>query len=57
MLDNILKVLALAAFTVFVAILAVRVPSPSLVTVLVVVVAMAVYDFFVRSYLRDRRRS
>jgi hypothetical protein len=57
MLDTILKVLALGAFIVFVAILAVRVPSPSLVTVLVVVVAMAIYDFFVRSYLRDRRRS
>lgn len=56
MLDTILKVLALATFIVFVAILAVRVPSPSLVTVLVVVVAMAVYDFIVRPYLRSRRR-
>jgi hypothetical protein len=57
MLDNILKVLSLAAFIVFVAILAVRVPSPSLVTVLVAVIAMAVYDFLVRPYLRNRRRS
>ena len=57
MLDNTLKVLALAAFIVFVAILAVRVPSPSLVAVLVAVIAMAVYDFLVRPYLRNRRRS
>lgn len=58
MLDNVLKVLALATFIVFVSILAVRVPSPSLVAVLVIVVAMAVYDFLVRPYrLRNRKRS
>jgi hypothetical protein len=58
MLDNVLKVFALATFIVFVAILAVRVPSPSLVAVLLIVVAMAVYDFLVRPYrLRDRNRS
>ena len=58
MLDNVLKVFALATFIVFVAILAVRVPSPSLVTVLVVVIAMAVYDFLIRPYrLGNGKRS
>ncbi len=57
MLDTILKVVALATFIAFVAVLAIRVPSPSLVTVLVVVVAMAVYDLLVRPYLLRRRRS
>jgi len=58
MLDNVLKVFALATFIVFVAILAVRVPSPSLVAVLVIVVAMAVYDFLIRPYrLGNRKQS
>ena len=50
MLDNVLKVFALATFIVFVAILAVSVPSPSLVAVLIVVIAMAIYDFLIRPY-------
>jgi hypothetical protein len=55
MLDTVLKVLALALFAGFVGILAVRVPAPSLVVVLVVVLAMAVYDLLIRPYQRRNR--
>jgi hypothetical protein len=54
MLDTILKIVALAAFIVSLAVLVIWVPSPDLVTVIVVVVAMAIYDFFLRPYLRNR---
>jgi hypothetical protein len=54
MLDLILKVVALGAFIASLAVLVIWVPSPDLVTVIVIVAAMAVYDFLVRPYLRRR---
>jgi hypothetical protein len=54
MLDNILKIVALAAFIASLTVLVIWVPSPDLVTVIVIVVAMAVYDFLIRPYLRRK---
>jgi len=54
MLDNILKIVALAAFIASLTVLVIWVPSPDLVTVIVIVIAMAVYDFLIRPYLRRR---
>jgi hypothetical protein len=51
MIDQVLKWLALLCFVGSLSVLAVRVPHPSLVVVLLVVVAMVVYDFIVRPYL------
>ncbi len=54
MLDLILKIVALAGFIVSLAVLVIWVPSPDLVTVIVIVVAMAVYDLLIRPYVRSR---
>jgi hypothetical protein len=56
MLDNVLKVLALAAFVGFAAFLPAYVPGLDLLAVIAIVVAMAAYDFFVRPMLSRRRR-
>ena len=56
MLEIVLKVIALAAFVGSLAVVAIRVPSPSLVVVLVIVSAMAFYDFFIRPYRRRNGR-
>jgi hypothetical protein len=50
MLDNALRVIALATFIAYIAVLAIWVPDPDLVIVLMVVAAMATYDFLIRPY-------
>jgi len=57
MLDTILKLLALAGFLASLAVLAIWISSGDLVTVIVIVVAFAVYDFLVRPYLANRRNA
>ena len=58
MVDTILKVLALSLFVGSLAVIAVKVPDPELITVIVLVAAMAVYDLLVRPYMmRDKRNS
>jgi hypothetical protein len=57
MVDILLKIVALAGFVAFSAVLAVRVPEPSLVTVLIIVSLMAAYDFFVDPYIRRNGKS
>jgi membrane protein YdbS with pleckstrin-like domain len=54
--DMPLKALALLAFVASLAALAVYVPNFDLIAVLVVVVAMALYDFMVRPALARYRR-
>jgi TRAP-type uncharacterized transport system fused permease subunit len=54
--DTILKVLALATFIVFIAVLPVFVPKLDLIAVCVIVAAMAIYDFLIYPALRRRRR-
>ncbi len=54
MLDTVLKIVALGALIASLAVLVIWVPSPDLVAVIVVVVAMAVYDFFIRPFLRRK---
>jgi hypothetical protein len=49
MLDNVLKIVALAMFIAYIAVLAIWVPDPDLVVVLVVVAALAIYDFLIYS--------
>ncbi len=56
MVENILKVIALASFVAFAAFLPAYVPGLDLLAVIVLVVGMAAYDFFVRPMLRGRRR-
>lgn len=56
MLDAILKVIALCTFVAFIAFLPVFVPLPDLITVVVVVALMAVYDLLIYPVLRRRRR-
>jgi hypothetical protein len=58
MFDNVLRLLALAGFAASLAVLAVYVPSPDLVIVVAVVLAMAAFDFLLRPVLlrRNRRR-
>ena len=46
--DTAIKVAAIAGFIAFVSVLAYFVPEWNLVTVLVIAVAMAIYDFFIR---------
>jgi multisubunit Na+/H+ antiporter MnhB subunit len=57
MVDIVLKVLALASFIVFLAFLPIYVPDLALIAVIVIVVAMATYDFLIRPALMRRRRS
>ena len=49
-MDVVLKVLALAAFIGFIAILGIYVPAWNLVVVLVIVALMAIYDFLIRPW-------
>jgi hypothetical protein len=56
MLDNVLKVIALAGLAATLAPLAIKVPDVDLIAVLAVVMAMAVFDFLVRPYFRGRRQ-
>ena len=56
MFELILKALSLAALVASLAVIAIRVPSPSLIVVLAIVTAMAVYDFFIWPYRRRKSR-
>jgi hypothetical protein len=56
MLDVILRIAALAAFVASLAVLVIFVPEPDLVVVLLLVAAMAIYDFLLRPILSNRRR-
>jgi hypothetical protein len=57
MVDIVLRVFALASFIAFLAFLPIYVPDPALIAVIVIVVAMATYDFLIRPALMRRRRS
>lgn len=57
MLDFVLKLIALVAFVGSLAVVAVKVPSPDLVIVIVVVAAMATYDLLIRPYRGGRNGS
>lgn len=48
MLNNVLKIAALLCFVASLGVIVVRVPDPALVIVLLVVIAMAIYDFLIR---------
>lgn len=54
MLDLVLKILALASFVASLMVLVIYVPDIDLTIVLLIVIAMAVYDFLVRPILRRR---
>jgi hypothetical protein len=56
MVETVLKVIALASFAAFAVVLPIYVPDLDLMAVIVIVVAMAAYDFFVRPMLRRRQR-
>lgn len=51
MLNTILKIAALAAFVASIAVIVFYVPDPSLIAVVVIVIAMVVYDFLIRPTL------
>jgi hypothetical protein len=55
MVEIIVKVLALATFAGFAAVLPAYVPGLDLLAIIAIVVVMAGYDFFVRPVLRRRR--
>jgi hypothetical protein len=57
MVEIVVKVFALAAFTAFAAFLPAYVPGLDLLAVIAIVVGMAGYDFFIRPMLRARRNS
>ncbi|CAN0503503.1 unnamed protein product [Phaeothamnion confervicola] len=60
MLDVILRIFALTCFVASLAVLAIYVAEPALIVVLVLVVAMATYDFLIRPMIarsRDPRRN
>jgi hypothetical protein len=50
-MNNILKIAALLCFVGSLMVIVLRVPDASLVVVLVIVIAMAVYDFLIRPLL------
>jgi hypothetical protein len=51
MLNNVLKIVALLCFVVSLGVIVVRVPDASLIIVLIIVIAMAIYDFLIRPLL------
>jgi hypothetical protein len=54
MVETVVKVIALAGFAAFAAFLPAYVPGLDLLAVIVIVIAMAGYDFFIRPILRRR---
>ena len=56
MVDVILRLLSLAAFAASLAVLGFYVPSPDMIIVIAVVIAMAAYDFLLRPILGRRKR-
>jgi uncharacterized membrane protein YccC len=53
-LDWILSIIGIAGFATFLVIVASFVPEPALITVIVVTIAMAAFDFWARPLLRRR---
>lgn len=53
-LDWVLSFIGIAGFVAFVGIVASFVPEPALITVVVVTIAMVVFDFWIRPILRRR---
>lgn len=51
MLNNVLKIAALLCFVASLGVIVFRVPDAALVVVLLIVIAMAIYDFLVRPML------
>jgi hypothetical protein len=51
MLTTILKLAALASFVASIAVIIVYVPDPSLIAVVMIVIAMVIYDFLIRPML------
>jgi len=51
MLNNALKIAALLCFVASLGVIVVRVPDLALVIVLIIVIAMAIYDFLIRPML------
>ena len=51
MLNNVLKVAALLCFVGSLGVIVVRVPDAALVVVLLIVIAMVIYDFLIRPRL------
>jgi hypothetical protein len=51
MLTTILKLAALASFVASIAVIIIYVPDPSLIAVVMIVIAMAIYDFLIRPML------
>ncbi|HJR23758.1 MAG TPA: hypothetical protein VJ822_19130 [Dongiaceae bacterium] len=50
-MNNVLKITALACFVASLGVIVVRVPDASLVVVLLIVIAMTIYDFLIRPML------
>jgi hypothetical protein len=51
MLNAVLKIVALACFVASLGVIVVRVPAADLIVVLLIVIAMAIYDFLIRPVL------
>ena len=51
MLNNVLKIVALLCFVASLGVIVARVPDLALVIVLIIVIAMAIYDFLIRPML------
>ena len=50
-MNNVVKIAALVCFVASLGVIVVRVPDPALVIVLIIVIAMAIYDFLIRPML------
>lgn len=57
MFDMILRILSLAAFVGSMLVLVIYVPDMDLTAVLLIVLAMAIYDFLIRPALRRRNNN
>jgi hypothetical protein len=50
-MNNVIKIAALVCFVASLGVIVVRVPDTALVIVLIIVIAMAIYDFLIRPML------
>ena len=50
-MNNVVKIAALLCFVASLGVIVVRVPDPALVIILIIVIAMAIYDFLIRPML------
>ena len=50
-MNNVLKIAALLCFVASLGVIVVRVPDLALVMILIIVIAMAIYDFLIRPML------